>query len=433
LRTAHRCARASQPRASARRTTPAREARDISEARRAASSGAGDETLEITSLAAGGEGIAREPSGRVLFVRGGVPGDLVRVRIAEAHKRFARAEIAELVRASKARVAPPCAVHGECGGCGWQQIDYETQLAAKRAILCDALSRIGGVQLETLEAPVEVARSPQPYGTRSRARLLFRNGRVGYRRARSHALVATSECPILAPPLARALAQIAASPPRGEGELDLACGDDGAVSVSGARLPGFAQRDISLAAPGGRVGVSPRGFFQAHATLRGALADAVLAGAGEGGRLLELHAGAGFFTLGLAARFREVVAVESAPRAASDLRANLARAGRGGVRVLEMRAARALASREVQGFAPEAIVLDPPRTGIGEGEARALAGLRARRVVYVSCDPVTLARDLRVLIAAGYRLARCDGFDLFPQTPHVEALAVLTRALERPA
>jgi 23S rRNA (uracil1939-C5)-methyltransferase len=381
--------------------------------------------VEISALAAGGEGVAREASGRVLFVRGGVPGDRVRARVVEAHKRFARAEIVELVRASALRVTPPCRVHGECGGCGWQQIAYSAQLEAKRAILRDALARVAGVDERTLAAPVEVAPSPEAYGTRSRARLLFREGRVGFRRGRSHELVATSECPILAPSLARALAQLAAHPPRGSGELDLACGDDRGASVSGARVPGFEERAITLRTPGGDVAISPRGFFQAHAGLRGALADAVFAAAGRGARALELHAGAGFFTLGLAAQFADLIAVESEPRAAADLRANLARAQRTNVQVLAQRAARALASPEVARLAPEVVVLDPPRTGVGESEAAALARLGARRIVYVSCDPATLARDLRILLASGYRLASCQGFDLFPQTPHLEALAVL--------
>jgi 23S rRNA (uracil1939-C5)-methyltransferase len=388
----------------------------------------GGELVEITALAAGGEGVARERSGRVLFVRGGVPGDQLRARVVESHKRFARAEILALVRPSPLRVVPRCAVHGTCGGCGWQQIAYPAQLDAKREILSDALVRGAGVSLESFAAAVEITPSPEPYGTRSRARLVFADGRVGYRRGRSHALVATRECPILAPPLARALAQIAAAPPTGAGELALACGDDGAVSLSGARLPGFAERAVILTTSAGDVAISPRGFFQAHATLRRALAEAVLAAAERGARALELHAGAGFFTLGLATRFEQLIAVESDPRAARDLRANLARAGRANVRVLAERASRALASPDVARFAPDAVVLDPPRSGIGPSEAAALARLAPRRIVHVSCDPATLARDLRVLLASGYRLASCRGFDLFPQTPHLEALAVLERA-----
>jgi 23S rRNA (uracil1939-C5)-methyltransferase len=386
------------------------------------------EVVEISALAAGGEGVAREVSGRVLFVRGAAPGDLVRVRVVEPHKRFARAEIIELVRAGAQRTEPRCVVHGSCGGCGWQHVAYAAQLEAKRAILRDALVRVAGVREQTLAEAAEVAPSPDPYATRSRARLLFANGRVGYRRARSHELVATNECPILAPPLARTLREIAAAPPADEGELEIACGDDGAVSVSGARVAGFAERAVVLQTRGGEVAVSPRGFFQAHATLRRALAEAVFEQSGRGERALELHAGAGYFTLGLAQQFAALIAVESDPRASADLQANLARAGRDNVRVLAQRAARALRSPDVTRFAPDVVVLDPPRTGIGESEAIALAQLGARRVVYVSCDPATLARDLRVLLARGHRLASCRGFDLFPQTPHLEALAVLERS-----
>jgi 23S rRNA (uracil1939-C5)-methyltransferase len=384
------------------------------------------ELVEISSLAAGGEGVAREASGRVLFVRGGVPGDLVRARATEPHKRFARAEIAELVRASAQRVTPRCAVHGACGGCGWQHIAYEAQLAAKRTILRDALARTAGVELSALPQ-VEVAPSPEPYGTRGRARLLWRDGSVGYRRGRSHELIATSECPILVEPLAAALRALAANPPRGSGELALACGDDGEVSVSGARVAGLEERAITLRGAGGEVAISPGGFLQAHASLRSALAEVVLAAAGRGARALELHAGAGFFTLALAVQFGELIAVESDPRAAADLRGNLARAGRTNVRVLAQRAARALTDRDISRAALDCVVLDPPRTGIGESEARSLARLGAARIVYVSCDPATLARDLRVLLASGYRLAHCAGFDLFPQTPHLEALALLER------
>jgi 23S rRNA (uracil1939-C5)-methyltransferase len=390
--------------------------------------GDASEPLEITSLAAGGEGVARETSGRVLFVRGAAPGDLVRVRVVEPHKRFARAEITELVRAGAQRTQPQCAIHGVCGGCGWQHVAYAAQLEAKRAILRDALVRVAGVPKQALVAGVAVTPSPEPYATRSRARLLFAKGEVGYRRARSHELVATRECPILAPPLARTLAELAAAPPAGTGELEIACGDDGAVSVSGARTPGFTERAVVLATRGGEVAISPRGFFQAHTTARRALADAVLERAGGGERALELHAGAGFFTLGLAQQFGALIAVEADPRASADLRANLARAGRENVRVLAQRAARALKSPDVTRFEAEVVVLDPPRTGIGESEAAALAQLGARRIVYVSCDPATLARDLRVLLARSYRLASCRGFDLFPQTPHLEGLAVLERS-----
>jgi tRNA/tmRNA/rRNA uracil-C5-methylase (TrmA/RlmC/RlmD family) len=173
--------------------------------------------------------------------------------------------------------------------------------------------------------------------------------------------------------------------------------------------------------------VSPGVFFQGNEPLRAVLLEAVLEAAGCGARCLELCAGAGFFTLGLAARFGEVLAVESSPPAVRDLRANLAAARLANVRIECAPLAGLLAKRSLAGFAPDAIVVDPPRTGLGADVAEALAGLGARRLVYVSCAPPTLARDLAALVRHGFRLASVRGFDLFPQTPHVEALARLER------
>jgi 23S rRNA (uracil1939-C5)-methyltransferase len=146
---------------------------------------------------------------------------------------------------------------------------------------------------------------------------------------------------------------------------------------------------------------------------------------GEGDRLLELFAGAGFFTLALARRFTRVVAVESNPRAAEDLRRNAADAGLRGVEVRERRVERADSLRDTG--RPDAALLDPPRTGVSRAVLDALVTLAPSKVVYLSCDPATLSRDLRLLLQRGHRLRRVEAFDLFPQTPHVEVLAVLER------
>jgi 23S rRNA (uracil1939-C5)-methyltransferase len=185
--------------------------------------------------------------------------------------------------------------------------------------------------------------------------------------------------------------------------------------------------ELAIAAGPRHIHVSPGVFFQGNARLRGVLLDAVLEAAGRGERALELCAGAGFFTLGLAARFREVMAVESSPPAVRDLRRNVAAAGLENVRIECAPLEALLAEGPLHGFAPGVIVVDPPRTGLGAGVAEAIAGLGAARLVYVSCAPPTLARDLAALARRGLRLASVRGFDLFPQTPHVEAVAVLER------
>ena len=377
--------------------------------------------LRIDSLAAGGDGVGRADDGRVVFVPFAAPGDRVRVRIVEERARHARGEIDALLEPGAARAEPRCPVFGDCGGCAWQHVRYEAQIEAKRAIIRDALARIGG-----LRALPDLAftASPQPYAYRSRARVLAAAGRVGFRRRRSHEVCAVSGCPLLAPALDRALGALAADPPGADGEWELALGEGGAVRCAALAAPRPADR-LALQAGADRLEVSAGVFVQANALLLGALAEAVLAAMGEGGEALELFAGAGFFTLGLARRFARVVAVEADPAAARDLVRNAA--GRH-VRVIEARVEAWLEAGGAAGLAPDAVLLDPPRGGLGRTAAERLAALAARRIAHLSCDPATLARDLAVLAGRGWSLTRLRGFDLFPQTPHVEVLAVLERA-----
>ena len=378
----------------------------------------------IERLAAGGEGVAHAPDGRVVFVAGAAPGDQVRVRVVEEHPKWLRGELEALEEPGPGRVEPRCALFGRCGGCAWQHLDYETQRTAKAEILRDALVRIGGL---ALPGAVEVVASP-PYGYRGRARVGVARGVVGFRRLRSHALEPAAACPVLVPELERALAALGASPPARDGEIELCAGDDGRVRAwgPGGLLHGEAQ--LAIDAGPARVAVSPGVFFQGNACVRGALLDAVLDAAGRGRRALELCAGAGFFTVGLAGRFAEVLAVESSAPAVRDLRRNLAASAATNVRVECAPLERFLASAAARDFAADAIVVDPPRTGLGAALARELAAAAGgARVVYVSCAPATLARDLAVLAAEGLRLRSVQGFDLFPQTPHVEAIALIER------
>jgi 23S rRNA (uracil1939-C5)-methyltransferase len=363
----------------------------------------------------------------VVFVPWTAPGDRARVRVVETRASYARGEVVELLAAGPARVAPQCAVFGSCGGCAWQHVDYATQCRAKAAILRDALVRIGRL---SLPGSVEVRSSPSPWRYRARARVWVAGGRVGFRRRRSHALCATSSCPVLVPALEQTLEELAASPPR-DGELELVAGDDGRVQVSRrGRAAAITRRGQGAAlrlGSGDELLLSPGVFAQGNALLRDALATAVLEAAGHGQWAVELFAGAGFFTAGLARRFARVVAVEAHAPAVRDLHANLRRAGIVNVEVRAGTSEDFLSEWRGREHPPDAIVLDPPRTGLARGAAAALAALGAARITYLSCDPATLARDLAVLVASGYALQRVEGFDLFPQTAHVEALALLAR------
>jgi len=381
-------------------------------------------TLDIERLAAGGDGVARALDGRVVFVPWTAPGDRVRAEIRLERKRFLRARLREVLRPARMRVDPPCPVFGSCGGCSWQHLAYPAQIEAKRDILRDALVRIGHL---TVPGALAFTASPEPYAYRSRARLVMQAGRVGYRRAHSQALCPVEGCPVLVPRLQEELARLAASPTREPGgEWELAVGDEGAVRRSAPRQGSGARLQLQTA--GGVLRVSPGVFFQANAALRGHLAQRVAEAAGKGDLAVELFAGAGFFSLALAQRFTRLLLVESSPAAVLDLRSNLADARLPHVEVHQEDVVRALRRGQLRDCAADCVVLDPPRQGLGAAGVEALARLRPRRLVYVSCDPATLARDLAGFAEQGLALESVEGFDLFPQTPHVEAVAVLTRA-----
>lgn len=375
--------------------------------------------LRIESLAAGGEGVAHDPGGRAVFVSDTAPGDLVRVRLLQERPRWARGRVEQLLEPGPSRVDPVCPVFGSCGGCAWQHVSYASQLEAKGRILRDALQRIGRLPVPT-EIPVEP--SPLEYGYRTRARLLVERGRVGFRRRRSHALCPTGRCPVLAPALDRALGGLARRPPR-DGEWEIALAEDGSVRV--APLHVRRGEPLRLRRGADSLRISPGVFFQANAPLFEALAAAVLDAAGRGGVAIELFAGAGYLTLGLARHFDAVTALESHPAACRDLVANCEAAGLRNVRVVQERVERVVAEPGRLPRAADVCVADPPRSGLPPGSARALAALRPRRLLLLSCDPATFARDLAELALHGYALRSVRGYDLFPQTPHVEALAVL--------
>ncbi len=394
--------------------------------------------IEIESLASSGEGVGRLDEGKVVFVRDTAPGDRVRISGRHVNKGFARAEVLSLVEVAASRTTPRCPVFGRCGGCAWQHIDYEEQCRSKEKILVDALTRIGGYP----ELPaIRIVPSPLRYHYRTRTRLRVSREGIGFHRAQSNRIEAIRNCPVLVPELDRELEVLAERVARGEVDLDadeveweLAIGDEGgarSLRVDSNSASETARRkesdEVFLRVGPDRVAISEGGFFQANASLRNLLVDRVIESstASRTESLIELYAGAGFFTLSLAGRFEKVVSVESDRLAVSDLEANLAHAHRVNVEVVRGRVEASLA--DFANRRPDVLFLDPPRTGLARGAAERLAAVGASRIVYLSCNPASLSRDLAGLRVAGYRLDSVEAFDLFPQTPHVEALAVLER------
>jgi 23S rRNA (uracil1939-C5)-methyltransferase len=356
----------------------------------------GDELeLAIERLAAGGDGVGHS-DGLAVFVPLSAPGDRVRVRVTESQPRFARAEIAAVLEPGPARRAPPCPNYGRCGGCSWRHLSESALREARVGIARAALERIAG----RADLPaIEVVASPRALGYRARARVAHAGGRVGFRARGSREVVDVERCAVLDPATQDALVRLRAARPRAEGETE--------IRGVGSLLP-VGER---------RLEVPPGAFFQANAALWERWVERVLELCGEGERAVELYCGIGFYTAGLARRFARVVALEGAREAA-------ACAARNSAAELVCAPAEAWAPRELARLAPQLVLLNPPRVGCHIKVSEALAHCGARRIVYVSCEPATLARDLR-RIGPRFRIARLVLIDALPQTHHVELVAAL--------
>ena len=389
--------------------------------------------LEIERLSSDGEGVGRAKSGLTVFVPFTAPGDRVRVRVVDQRRRFARAEMIELLEPGEARVEPLCSYHGRCGGCSWQHLDYSAQVIAKENMIRDALERIAREKHVTR---IAFESSPIEYGYRVRTRMLAGAKGLGYRERASHTLCAVDRCPILAPALQSEAERVSSrmrDPTSEMGpvetkEWELVADTEGRarstplpidMDAGGARSSLVSRFEIE----GKKLEVSPGSFVQANGAMHGLLYRSVLEQVGEGDRALELHAGAGFFTLGLVDRFKRLDVIESSPSAVADLRFNLA--GTKGLHILATQAESSVPEK-IEAF-PDCVLMDPPRTGLSLPLLEGVAALNPTRIVYLSCDPATWARDLARFADRGYSLQRVQGFDLFPQTPHVEVLATLIR------
>jgi 23S rRNA (uracil1939-C5)-methyltransferase len=382
-----------------------------------------DILIDITALAPGGDGVGRQiggaHEGRVTFVPLTAPGDRVRVKVIKQKARVAWAEVVSFDARSPLRVEPPCPLFGRCGGCQWQHVDAAEQRRQKGAFVSRAL----GIEV----GPAEVV-GPE-YGYRERARLAAgfdESGApaLGFRARRSHAIVDVPACPLLAPTAAQALPrlrQLAIDKELAPGEelvLQAGRGPDGDLVVARVGSHAFPEgaAEVDVSEPDGRPLHIPAGAFaQVGRAANAALVTAVAQAIGpDPGRVLELHAGSGNFTRLLVARSRSVIASEGDPRAVERGRRNAPEA--------DWRPAAALPER----LEVDTVLVDPPREGLDARHLALAAGAR-RRLVYVSCDPQTLARDATRLRAGGWRLAGARAFDLMPQTHHVEVVAWFDR------
>ncbi len=434
--------------------------------------------LKIEKLIYGGDGLARLPSddpgraGKAVFVPFTIAGETVDAKLVEQKPGFARARVTELKQASPDRTAPPCPYFGECGGCQYQHITYDAQLRVKAEILRETLQRTA-----KFTPPEIITHASPPWNYRNRTRMRVQaqpEFAIGYNRFASHTLLPARECPISSPLINRMLATLwklgeAAKVPQAVIEIEFFVNaEDSEILLEGTlagdqrsglrELALFAQslrtevpelagvvpfvaegkgavrridvpeslqrsfgRDSLLyRTRGGQYQVSGGSFFQTNRFL----IDSVVALATNGFSgdfALDLYAGAGLFSLPLSQTFREVAAVEVASFSFHDLHVN----SPSNVKGYRVRVEDFLVNLADKDIRFDYAVLDPPRGGMGESAAKLLAEFAIPGMTYVSCDPATLARDLKVLLAAGYKVSALHLLDLFPQTFHIETVAQL--------
>jgi 23S rRNA (uracil1939-C5)-methyltransferase len=432
--------------------------------------------LQIEKAVYGGAGLAHQTegadAGKAVFVPFTLPAEIVEARVLEQKNTFGEASLIQVLNASKDRIQPACAHFGQCGGCHYQHATYSAQLQMKSAILRETLERAGLTAFPAIETHTG---EPWAYRNRTRFRIDELNGtiRIGYNRRGSNDFLAIHQCPISAPLLihaAQALLRVAEDDPsaarwlRSATEVEFfTTGDEkalqmtlfvskqqselttlceklrhlvpeltgaGAVLQAEARPQRRAKRTGPLAnwgadgltygAASERYWVSRGGFFQVNRYLIDKFVQLVADGR-HGSIAWDLFAGVGLFSRALARGFQQVVAVETA---ANDLINSFKGPGK---RAVQATTVEFLRGAVVQRSRPDLIVMDPPRAGVGAEVCSLLAGVSAPEIVYVSCDPVTLARDLKLLVESGYKLAELNLVDMFPQTFHLETIAVLRK------
>jgi 23S rRNA (uracil1939-C5)-methyltransferase len=438
--------------------------------------------LKIEKLVYGGEGLARlvdEATGRAkaVFVPFVAAGEVVDAHFVEEKTGFARAHVDKILQPSGSRIEPPCPYFLHCGGCQYQHLEYTEQVKAKVQILEETLARTAKLKLERPIQP----HSAEPFQYRNRTRMRVVHDpefAIGYYRYGSHSLLAVEECPISSPLINRALKvlwEMGRNERMNEAirEVQFFANQDddrmlieffiehgveaetlrptiealrgtmaevtGVAVFQGAPAddsedqrapltrakssPGtfFGDRSLVYATSDYDYQVSAGAFFQVNRFLLDDMIETVT-GNRNGKMALDLYSGGGFFSLPLAKSFQQVIAVEASTHSYADLRTNAPQ----NVKAIRVGTEEFLRS-EAKRYAADLIVVDPPRAGLGERTAQLLGRTSASRVTYVSCDPATLARDMKILAESGFRVEEVHLFDLFPQTFHIESVVHLTR------
>ncbi len=403
--------------------------------------------IRMDRLVYGGEALGRLPDGRAIFVSLALPGELVRTRIVEEKRGHVRGELVEILQPAPIRIAPRCAHFGVCGGCHYQHMFYADQLRAKSEILSDQLQRIGGLKNVPLRPIVP---SPLPFHYRNHIEFhLDPAGRLGFQAARSSHVVAVQECHLPEESIAAIWPQIEMEAVPGLERVGMraGAGDDVQVIFESSEPEPFELdvEDLPVSAvhlgPGGALvmagseqveidilgrafQVSAGSFFQVNTQQAEAMVQHILneLPISPNDTVLDVYCGVGLFSAFLAPLCSRLVGIEVSPSSCSDYAANLDEYDH-----VELYQASAEEVLTVVQFHPQVILVDPPRAGLEVAALNGLLDQKATWLAYISCDPATLARDARRLVAGGYALQQITPFDLFPQTYHIESISLWHR------
>jgi 23S rRNA (uracil1939-C5)-methyltransferase len=402
--------------------------------------------LKLDSLAFGGDAVGRH-EGKVIFVPYGIPGEVVRVTIVQDKGRYAHARLLEILEASPLRVEAPCPYFGRCGGCQWQHISYSAQVEHKQNILRTQLQRHVGLSSVVVRPALEIS---DPWHYRNHVQFaVSRDGMLGFMAAGSHQVVPVDECLLMHPRLTELFEALDMEltglrrlslragirtdeqmlilemdddlPPEIEVDLPLSC----ILQLSdGTPVTLFGHSYLHERVAGRAFRISPLSFFQVNTQQTDALVTTVSAYLipGSNDAVLDAYCGVGTLSLGWAAQCGQLIGVEESPSAIADARANATDLDN----TTFLQEAVATALPELHRHISKVIV-DPPRSGLDKAALAALTHLAAELIVYVSCDPSTLARDAKGLLAAGYSLREAQLVDMFPQTYHIESVTVFDR------
>lgn len=403
--------------------------------------------LKVEKQAYGGDAIGKLPDGRVVFIPYAIPGEVVRVNLLEHKPHYARAQLIEVIETSDERILPRCQHFGLCGGCHYQHINYPAQLKTKAGILQQQMERIGNLKQTP---PIIAVASPETWYYRNHVQFhLTKQGKLGFQEAHSNQTFAIQECHLPEKVINQIWPQIDIEPLSGVERVNLRSGMEkqvmlilegnepqppdlnieslmlSVVQTGPAGNVILAGSDhISMEISNRRFSVSPTSFFQINRAQAIAMVKLVL----EVGELtqsmtvLDVFSGVGLFSAFIAPRVRRLVGIELSPKACEDYSRNLNEFDN--VELYEAAADKVLGSIQ---FNPDLILMDPPRAGLGRETVQAVIAQQAAHLVYVSCDPATLARDGKQLTMGGYSLRKLILIDMFPQTFHIESISLWER------